>query len=87
MPLQSGDSYNQRASSVGAGNFERSHIMYHHHLYLLEFLNQERAEHRLARAWFLKIASVMNVCMRVCVCVCACMCVSTPRLLITSVVI
>ena len=41
------------------------------------FLNQSRAGHRLARAWFLRIASVREclyacVCMFVCVCVCVC---------------
>ena len=37
----------------------------------LVFLNQVRAGHRPARAWFLKIDPVRIVCMRVCVCVSA----------------
>ena len=32
-------------------------------------LNQARAGHRPAHAWFLKIDPVQIVCMRVCVCV------------------
>ena len=35
------------------------------------FLNQARARHRPARAWFLKIDPVRIVSMRVCVCVSA----------------
>ena len=34
-------------------------------------LNQARAGHRPAHAWFLKIDPVQIVCMRVCVCVSA----------------
>ena len=46
------------------------------------FLNQARAGHRLARTWFLRIASVCErlyayVCVYVCVC-------PPPRLLMTS---
>ena len=47
------------------------------------FLNQARAGHRPARAWFLKIDPVRIVGMRVRVCVCVCVC-PRPRLLITS---
>ena len=36
-------------------------------------LNQARAGHRLARAWFLKIDPVRIVSMHVCVCLRACM--------------
>ena len=36
------------------------------------FLNQARAGHRPARAWFLEIAFVREVGMRVCVRVCVC---------------
>ena len=39
------------------------------------FLNQARAGRRPARAWFLRIAFVREVSMRVCVCVCVCVCV------------
>ena len=43
------------------------------------FLNQARAGHRPARAWFLKITSVrMYACVRACVCVCVCVCIR-PR--------
>ena len=46
------------------------------------FLNQARAGRRPARAWFLEIAFVrevsMRVCVDVCVCVCVCVCVR-PR--------
>jgi len=42
------------------------------------FLNQARASLRPARAWFLEITFVRDVCMRVCVCVCVCVCVR-PR--------
>ena len=45
------------------------------------FLNQARAGRRPARAWFLRIAFVREVSMRVCVCVCVC---PPPRLWITS---
>ena len=38
---------------------------------LLRVLNQACARHRLACAWFLKIASVRE-CLYVCVCVCLC---------------
>ena len=38
------------------------------------FLNQARAGRRPARAWFLRIAFVREVSMRVCVCVCVCVC-------------
>ena len=40
-------------------------------------LNQARAgcSLRPARAWFLEIAFVREVSMRVCVCVCVCVCV------------
>ena len=41
------------------------------------FLNQARAGHRPARAWFLKINSVRIVGMRAYVCVCVC--VSAPE--------
>jgi len=34
------------------------------------FLNQARTGRRPARAWFLEITFVRDVCMRVCVCVC-----------------
>ena len=34
---------------------------------------------RPARAWFLEIAFVREVGMRVCVCVCVCVCVSAPE--------
>ena len=46
-----------------------------------QFLNQARAGHRPARAWFLKITSVrMYVCVCVCVCVSVCVCVCVcPR--------
>ena len=47
------------------------------------FLNQARAGHRPALAWFLKIDPVRIVSMRVCVCVCVCVC-PCPMLLITS---
>ena len=47
------------------------------------FLNQARAGRRPARAWFLRIAFVrevsMRVCVDVCVCVCVCVCVSAPE--------
>ena len=36
------------------------------------FLNQARAGHRPARAWFTGIAFVREVGMRVCLCVCVC---------------
>jgi len=39
------------------------------------FLNQARAGRRPVRDWFLEIAFVRDVCMRVCVCVC----VSAPE--------
>ena len=42
------------------------------------FLNQARAGRRPARAWFLRIAFVREVSMRVCVCVDVCVCVR-PR--------
>ena len=41
----------------------------------VSFLNQARAGHRPARAWFLEIDPVrerLYVCLRVCVCVCVC---------------
>ena len=41
------------------------------------FLNQARASHRPARAWFLEIAFVWEVSM--CVCVCVDVCVSAPK--------
>ena len=48
------------------------------------FLNQARAGHRPARAWFFKIDPVRtSVCVFVCVFVCVCVC-PPPRLLITS---
>ena len=47
-------------------------------------LNQARAGHRPARAWFLKIDPVRIVGMRACVCVCVC---PSPRLSISSGVI
>jgi len=37
---------------------------------ILFFLNQARAGQRPARAWFLEITFVRDVCMRVCVCAC-----------------
>ena len=37
------------------------------------FLNQARAGRRLAHAWFLEIAFVHDVGMRVCVCVSVCL--------------
>ena len=41
-------------------------------------LNQARAGHRPARAWFLEIVFVKtSVC--VCVCLCVCVCVSAPQ--------
>ena len=43
------------------------------------FLNQARAGLRPARAWFLEIAFVREVSMRVCVCVCVCGCVVCVR--------
>ena len=44
------------------------------------FLNQARAGHRPARAWFLEIAFVREVSMRVCMCVCVDVCVCVrPR--------
>ena len=48
---------------------------------LLSFhlLNQARAGRRPARAWFLRIAFVREVSMRVCVCVWMCVCVSAPE--------
>ena len=46
---------------------------------LRQFLNQARAGRRPARAWFLEIAFVRGVSMRVCVCVCGC--VSAPEAL------
>ena len=49
--------------------------------FLIAFLNQVRADRRLAHFWFLKIDPVWIVGMRVCVCVCVCL---RPRLLITS---
>ena len=42
-------------------------------------LNQARAGRRPARAWFLEIAFVREVSMRVCVDVCVCVCVSAPE--------
>ena len=42
------------------------------------FLNQARVGRRPARAWFLRIAFVREVSMRVCVCVCVWMCVCPP---------
>ncbi len=36
------------------------------------FLNQTRAGRRPARVWFLEIAFVREVSMRVCMCVCVC---------------
>jgi len=39
------------------------------------FLNQVRADWRLACDWFLEIAFVRDVCMRVHACVCVCVCV------------
>ena len=42
-------------------------------------LNQARASLRPARAWFLEIAFVREVSMRVCVCVCVCGCVVCVR--------
>ena len=44
-----------------------------------DFLNQARAGRRPARAWFLRIAFVREVSMRVCVCVWMCVCVSAPE--------
>ena len=41
---------------------------------IILLLNQARAGHRPARAWFLRIAFVREVSMRVCVCVCVCVC-------------
>ena len=48
-------------------------------LVLLLFLNQARAGRRPARTWFLRIAFVREVSMRVCVCVWMCVCVSAPE--------
>ena len=42
---------------------------------ILNFLNQARAGLWPAHAWFLRIAFVREVSMRVCVCVCVCVCV------------
>ena len=42
---------------------------------LFSFLNQARASHRPARAWFLKIEPVRIVC----ICVYVCVCVSAPE--------
>ena len=49
--------------------------------YILLFLNQARAGRSPARAWFLRIAFVWEVSMRVYVCVwmCVCVCVSAPE--------
>ena len=44
----------------------------YHIIYVSMFLNQMRAGHRPARAWFLKIDPVWIVGMHVCVCVCLC---------------
>ena len=57
---------------------------------VLQFLNQARAGHRPARAWFLKIEPVWIICM--CVCLFACVYLFAyvcppPRLLITNGVI
>jgi len=55
-------------------------------------LNQACTSQRPEDTWFLEIAFVHNVCMRVCVCTCVCVCAYVrvrppPRLLITSGVI
>ena len=52
--------------------FDTKHKYMHCH-----FLNQARAGRRPARAWFLRIAFVREVSMRVCVCVDVC--VSAPE--------
>ena len=41
----------------------------------VNFLNQARAGHRPAGAWFLIIDPVRIVSMRACVCMCVCVCV------------
>ena len=46
---------------------------------VVHLLNQARAGRRPARAWFLRIAFVREVSMRVCVCVWMCVCVSAPE--------
>ena len=46
------------------------------------FLNQARASHRPARAWFLKTDPMQMVGMRVRVCACVCVCLSTPKAII-----
>ena len=47
--------------------------------FLFILLNQARAGRRPARAWFLRIAFVWEVSMRVYVCVWMCVCVSAPE--------
>ena len=78
-------------STFHPNNLETNHKIYHrkifvpYGIYLIVkyfLLNQVRANHRLAHAWFLEIDPVRIVSMRVCVCVCLCL-----RLLITSGII
>ena len=58
-------------TSMGGWYFQSSLFEVKEQQQEFQVLNQARAGHRPARAWFLKIDPVRIVCMRACVCVSA----------------